>query len=174
MWMYTDWRTGPRRFVLILGLFEVLCAARRHEEAGWRWRSIEYLWFSFLFYTDNDQSAWNWNWCTSMGGERGIVFSTRFDDNRFLTTLFRGSSQKEVWRMHCPWKSYDSGNVHFQILFLGIYDDYKQQKNENEIPIGKCLGLPVDIVAAALMLSSILFFTEKLKFFLRPYLLFNR
>lgn len=34
MWMYTDWRTGPRRFVLILGLFEVLCVAWRHEEAG--------------------------------------------------------------------------------------------------------------------------------------------
>ena len=34
MWMYTDLRAGPRGFVLILGLFEVLCAARRHEEAG--------------------------------------------------------------------------------------------------------------------------------------------
>lgn len=48
------------------------------------------------------------------------------------------------------------------------------KKIKNEITIGKCIGLPVNIVAAALVLSCISFFTEKLKFFLRPYLLFNR
>jgi len=35
-----------------------------------------------------------------MGGERGIVFSTRFDDNRFSTTMFRAKARGLTDAMH--------------------------------------------------------------------------
>ena len=98
--------------------------------------------FSFLFCTDNDQSAWNWNWCTSVGGERGIAFSTRFDDNIFLTTMFRGSSQKYDW-CNAHGNLMTQGMLIFKFSSWAFMMIMNNKKKENEITIGKCLGFPV-------------------------------
>ena len=53
-----------------------------------------------------------------------------------------------VWLRQHPWKNNDWGNFQGLIIFLGVYDDYKQQR-QGKTKLRQCLSLPVTIYSPA-------------------------